>query len=178
MGSTPEELNTEIAGTREALATDMDALQDRVSPQAILDRRKAAAKSRVVGLKSRVMGDSSSGDEASDGTGAVSAAQDRVEGNPLAAGAIAFLAGVLVSAALPATSAEKKVTQQALDVAKEHGQPLAEEAKSAGQEIAGNLKDSASQAVQEVKDSAQDSVSRVKDEGQSSADAVRSNAQQ
>jgi hypothetical protein len=56
MGSTPEELNHEIAGTREALATDLDALQDRVSPQAILDRRKAAVRSQAQHLRSRVMG--------------------------------------------------------------------------------------------------------------------------
>ena len=47
MGQTTEELNAEIARTRESLASDLDALQDRVSPTAIVERRKAAAKGRI-----------------------------------------------------------------------------------------------------------------------------------
>ena len=37
MGQTTEELNTQIADTRESLASDLDALQDRVSPGAADD---------------------------------------------------------------------------------------------------------------------------------------------
>jgi Protein of unknown function (DUF3618) len=174
MGSTPEELNTEIADTRQALSTDLDALQDRVSPQAIMDRRKAAARSRMADLKSRVMGAAeSSGVTGQDGGGAVSGAQHRVEGNPLTAGAIAFLAGVLVSAALPATEVESRATKKAMDAAEEQG--LTDTVKSVGRDLGSDLQESAGQAVQGVKDSAQDSAQRVKDEGQASADAVRSN---
>jgi hypothetical protein len=172
-------LNTEIAGTRQALATDMDALQDRVSPQAIMDRRREAARSRMADLRSRVMGSPKTADGTGDDSdGAMSAAHQQVEGNPITAGAIAFLAGVLVSAALPATRAESQVTKKALDTAKDHGEPVAETVKSVGREIGSDLKESAGQAVHDVKDSAQESAQRVKDEGQTSADAVRSNAQQ
>ena len=45
MGQSTEELSTQIAGTRESLASDLDALQDRVSPSAIVERRKEAARS-------------------------------------------------------------------------------------------------------------------------------------
>ena len=169
MGSTPEELNTEIAGTRESLATDLDALQDRVSPQAVLDRRKAAVRSRAQGLRSRVMGsdDSSSGGLSSAGSSAVDTAQHKVEGSPLAAGMVAFFAGVLVSAAIPATRTESRLSQKAVDTAKEHGQPAADAMKSAGQDMAEGLKDSAQQAVQEVKSSTQQSAQRVQEEGRS-----------
>ena len=174
MGSTPEELNTEIAGTREDLATNLDALQDRVSPQAVLDRRKAAVRSRAQGLRSRVMGsDDSSSGLTSAGGSAVDTAHQRVEGSPLTAGMVAFFAGVLVSAAIPATKTESRLSQQAVDTAKEHGQPAADAVKSAGQDVAEGLKDSAQQAVQEVKSSTQESAQRVKDEGRSSADEVR-----
>ncbi len=179
MGSTPEELNTEIAGTRESLATDLDALQDRVSPQAVLDRRKAAVRSRAQGLRSRVMGsdDSSSGGLSSAGSSAVDTAQHKVEGSPLAAGMVAFFAGVLVSAAIPATRTESRLSQKAVDTAKEHGQPAADAMKSAGQDMAEGLKDSAQQAVQEVKSSTQQSAQRVQEEGRSSAEEVRAQSQ-
>jgi len=177
MGSTPEELNTEIAGTRETLATDLDALQDRVSPQAVLDRRKAAVRSRAEGLRSRVMGSDSSGGLSSAGSGAVDTAQHRVEGSPLVAGTVAFFAGMLVSAAIPATRTESRLSQKAVDTAKEHGQPAADAMKSAGQDMAAELKGSAQQAVQEVKSSTQQSAQRVQQEGRSSAEEVRSQSQ-
>jgi hypothetical protein len=178
MGSTPEELNTEIAGTRESLATDLDALQDRVSPQAVLDRRKAAVRSRAEGLRSRVMGsDDSSGGLSSAGSSAVDTAQHKVEGSPLVAGMVAFFAGMLVSAAIPATRTESRLSQKAVDTAKEHGQPAADAMKSAGQDMAEGLKDSAQQAVQEVKTSTQQSAQRVQQEGRSSAEEVRAQSQ-
>lgn len=175
MGSTPEELNTEIAGTRQALATDLDALQDRVSPQAIVERRKAAVRSRAGDIRSRLMGSVDSSAPAA--AGAVDTAQSKVEGSPLAAGMIAFFAGMLVSAALPASQAESTMAQKAMDTAKEHGQPGADAAKSVGQGMAGPVKESASRALQEVKDSAQESAARVQNEGESSAETLRSQVQ-
>ena len=56
MGQSTEELNSDIAGTRQALSSDLDALQGRVSPSAIIERRKEATRSRLRGLKDRVMG--------------------------------------------------------------------------------------------------------------------------
>ena len=38
---------------------DLDALQDKVSPSAIIERRKAATRSRLAGVKDSVMGSSS-----------------------------------------------------------------------------------------------------------------------
>jgi hypothetical protein len=173
MGSTPEELNHEIAGTREALATDLDALQDRVSPQAILDRRKAAVRSQAQHLRSRVMGAApGSSDGSSDGGTAVAKAQRKVEGSPLAAGMTAFFVGMLASALFPASETESSLSQKAMDTAKEHGQPVAESVRSAGQEMAADLKQSGQRAVHEVAESTQDSAQRVMDEGRQSAHNV------
>jgi ElaB/YqjD/DUF883 family membrane-anchored ribosome-binding protein len=190
MGQTTEELNAEIAGTRESLASDLDALQDRVSPSAIVERRKAAAKGRMRQLRSRVMGTvqsttSSTGDTGgsmkdsaqSAVGGAVSTAEEKVEGSPLAAGLIAFGAGMLISALMPATETEARASQRLVDAAKEHGQPLLDEAKSMGQDVGAQLKDSAAQAAQEVKDTAQASAGRVQDEAKSSVQEVKSQAQ-
>jgi len=185
MGQTTEELNADIAGTREALASDLDALQDRVSPSAIVERRKAAAKGRMRQLRSRVMGTaqsttSSSGDTGGmkdSAQGAVSAVEEKFEGSPLAAGLIAFGAGMLISALMPTTETEARASQRLVDAAKEHGQPLLDEARSTGQDVGAQLKDSVAQAAQEVKDTAKESAGRIQDEAKSSVQEVKSQAQ-
>ena len=47
MGQSTEELSNEIEETRRSMTTNVDALQDRVSPSAIVERRKAAARGRM-----------------------------------------------------------------------------------------------------------------------------------
>jgi len=110
-------------------------------------------------------------------TGAVDTLQQKAEGNPLAAGLIAFGAGWLVSSLLPASQKEAQAASRLVDAAKEHGQPLVDEAKSVGQEIGQNLKEAATDAAAEVKASAQDSAQTVKAEGQSSAQTVKQEGQ-
>jgi ElaB/YqjD/DUF883 family membrane-anchored ribosome-binding protein len=179
MGQSTEELNSEIAGTRQALSSDLDALQDKVSPSAIIERRKAAARGRLSGIKDSVMGSSSAATSSVGDTahGAVRSAESSVQGSPLAAGLVAFGTGLLVAALVPASAAEAKAGQKLVDTAKEHGQPVVDQAKAAGQELAEGLKGPATDAVQEVKDTAQQSAGRVQDQGQSSVENVRSDHQ-
>ena len=54
MGQSTEELKAEIEQTRQSMTADVDALQDRVSPSAIVERRKQAARSRVLGMRDRL----------------------------------------------------------------------------------------------------------------------------
>lgn len=182
MGQSTEELSTQIAGTRESLAQDLDALQDRVSPAAIVERRKAAARDRVHAVRSRVMGSAqsardtagSSTSSTADGVrSAVGTAGDKVDGSPLAAGLVAFGAGLVLSALLPASEAEARAAQKVMD----QGQPLVDEARSVGQDVGQNLKESATESAQALKESAQESASRVQDEGRSSAETIRTEAQ-
>jgi Protein of unknown function (DUF3618) len=56
MGQSTEELTSQIEDTRQRMASDLDTLQDRVSPSAIVARRKQAAYGRVASVKDRVMG--------------------------------------------------------------------------------------------------------------------------
>jgi len=109
-------------------------------------------------------------------SGAVDTLGAKAQGNPLAAGLVAFGAGMLISALLPATEKETQVAQRAVDAAKEHGQPVLDEAKSVGQEIGQDLKESATQSAQQVAATAQDSAQTVKQEGQSSAQTVKDEA--
>jgi gas vesicle protein len=178
----PDAIERDIENTREDLSRNLDALADRVSPGKVVGRQVDSVKGRFSGAKDAVMGKAgdmsdasgsavgSVGDTASSAAGKVS---DQAQGNPLAAGLIAFGAGWLVSSLLPASQAETKLAAQAVDTAKEHGQPLIDHAKTVGQEVGDDLKDKAAQAASEVKDSAVESAQTVKDEGQSAADHVK-----
>ncbi|HET7734488.1 MAG TPA: DUF3618 domain-containing protein [Nocardioidaceae bacterium] len=183
--ATEERLMVEIAGTREDLSQDLDALADKVSPSRVMERKKAAARGRLRSLRDNVMGSADSARSSVTGTAsgaadavsgtaqsAVGTIERRTEGSPLAAGAIAFGAGWLLSALLPATEKEK----QAAGALMEQSQPLVDEAKSMGQDVAGNLKESASQAAQEFKETAQEAAEHVKAEGTHAADEVKQQA--
>lgn len=201
MGQSTEELSGDIAATRDRMASDIDALQDRVSPSAIVQRRKDAARSRVLGIKDKIMGTahdarsgassktssatSSVGDTVSGAAhgvadraqSAVGTAEEQIQGSPLAAGLIAFGAGVVIAGLIPASQKEARVASTVVDTVKEQGAPLLEEAKSVGQQMGQDLKSTAADAAAQVKDTAAESASHLKEEGQSSAQNVRSEAQ-
>jgi gas vesicle protein len=195
MGQVSEEqLTNDIEGTRQDLSRNLDALNDKVNPSRVIERRKEATRSRIVGMKDKVMGSAQSASSGGTGVGdkmsgakdsvagsaqgAVQAVEQRTEGNPLAAGVIAFGAGWLISSILPASQKEADAAARLVETAKEHGQPVVDEAKSMGQDIGQNLKEKAADAAEEVKSSAQSSAENVKQEGQSSAQTVKDDAQQ
>jgi len=97
----------------------------------------------------------------------------KVQGSPIAAGLIAFGAGLLVSSLLPAS----RVEQQAAEKVKDTAQPLVDDLTDTAKEVAGNLKEPAQQAMDEVKSTATDAAATVKDEASSAADDVKSQAQ-
>ena len=173
MGQSTEELRAEIEQTRQSMTSDVDALQDKVSPTAIVERRKQAARSRVLGVRDKVMGTAHSATLLGVRHGrlreglcrpvpstrsrapphdTVSGAQDKVQGSPLAAGLVAFGAGMIVSALIPASEKEAVAAGHVVDAAKEHGQPVVDQAKSVAQDVAQDVKETATQAAQEVKD--------------------------
>ena len=207
--SDPEVIRRQIEDTRRELSYDVDALNEKVNPARVVDRRVTAAKGRISNLKEKVMGsaqDTTSSaqgmasnaagsvqgaassavgtvqDAASTAVGAVQQAPDTVirqtQGNPLAAGLIAFGVGWLVSSLLPASEKEKQLAQQAESAVREHKDAILEPAKQAAQEIGEQLKPAAQEAVESVKSTAQDAAATVKDEGQSAVQDVQGQAQQ
>jgi len=100
-------------------------------------------------------------------------ARRQAQGNPLAAGLIAFGAGWLVSSLLPASRREQQLAEQARDKATELGQPLAEAAKQAATEVKDNLQEPARQAVESVKSTATEAGQTVAQEGRSAAQDVQ-----
>src|SRR6476660_8731150 len=196
--SDPDVIRRQIEDTRRELSYDVDALNEKVNPARVVDRRVTAAKGRLTSVKEKVMGsaqDTTSSahgvasnaadsvqDAASSAVGAVQQAPDAIvrqtQGNPLAAGLIAFGVGWLVSSLLPASTAEKQLAQQAETAVREHKDALLEPAKQAAQEIGEQLKPAAQDAVESVKATAQDAAATVKDEGQSAVQDVQGQAQQ
>jgi len=192
MGQSTEELTSQIEDTRGRMASDLDALQDKVSPSAIVQRRKEATRNRLSSVRDKVMGSAQSaggsvGDKVPSPAGVassvqggvqsgVSSAQDRVQGSPLAAGLVAFGAGLVIASLLPASKAEAEAAHRVVETAKDKGQPLVDDAKQAGQQLGQDLKDRATEAAQQVKESAADSAQQVKGEAQSSAESVKAEA--
>jgi hypothetical protein len=196
--SDPDVIRRQIEDTRRELSYDVDALNEKVNPARVVDRRVTAAKGRITSVKEKVMGSaqdttssahgmaSNAADSvqsaASTAVGAVQQAPDAVvrqtQGNPLAAGLIAFGVGWLVSSLLPASEKEKQLAQQAETAVREHKDAILEPAKQAAQEMGEQLKPAAQEAMESVKATAQDAASTVAEEGKSAAADVQGQAQQ
>jgi phage-related protein len=145
------------------------------SAHAAVGGAASSAQSTVSGAASSAQ--SAVSDAASTVSGAVSNAPQqirrRAEGNPLAAGLIAFGAGMLVSSLLPASQKE----QQAVEGIKENIEPMKQQVTEVAKEAAQNLQEPLQEAAQSVKATAQDAVQNVKDEGTSAAADVKQEAQ-
>jgi gas vesicle protein len=198
MGQDTEAVTTpaDIEATRANLSRDIDELTDKVSPGRVVERRKQAVRGRFDTVKDKIMGSASSakgsvsstgsnltgtasdaaGSVAQGASGALDTLESKAEGNPLAAGLVAFGAGMLISALIPVSDKEAQAANRVVETAKEHAGPVVEQAKSVGQEMGQDLKESAADAAQQVKSTAQDSVENVKQEGQSSAQNVKDDA--
>jgi hypothetical protein len=100
------------------------------------------------------------------------------EGNPMAAGLIAFGAGWLVSSLIPASRAEQQLAEQAKEQVREHGQPLAEHARHAAEQVRENLREPAQHAVESVRTTAGDAAGTVQDEARHAAHDVTDRAQE
>jgi hypothetical protein len=89
---------------------------------------------------------------------AVSTVREQAEGNPLAAGLVAFGIGWLISSLMPASEAETSVAQRAGEVAKEHGGPVLEQAKQTAQDVGHEFQEHAQEAAQQVRERTQDAT--------------------
>jgi hypothetical protein len=105
------------------------------------------------------------------------AAIQRTQGNPLAAGLVAFGLGWLFSSVAPATKVEERAAEQLADQAQQLKEPVTAHAKSLAQEVGDNLKGTAQEAAESVQTSAQLAAESVKSEAQSSTESVKGKAQ-
>ncbi|MEU9028180.1 DUF3618 domain-containing protein [Streptomyces sp. NPDC048383] len=201
MGATPDELRTDVEYRRAHLARNVDLLADRMTPSRIAQRKVDSMRDRVTGVKERVMGTaqdtargtSGSLHQAADsitetareaGSGAQDAIQQaparikrQTQGSPLAAGLMAFGAGMLAAALLPTTEAEEHAGQRLREHSDELLEPVKQTALDAAHEVRDELKEPVAQAVESVKGTAQDAVSTTTDHaqqaGRETADGLR-----
>lgn len=189
MSENPDVIRADIEATRARLGTNVDAVAEKVTPSNIVhrqtDRVKENVKDAVFGVKEKVMGaadgtaagmHSAAGSTGAHLGGAGSAIGDapaqvktKTQGNPLAAGLIAFGAGLLVSSLIPASQKER----EAADALKTAAEPLTTELTEAAKHVAEGLKEPAQAAMENVKATAADATEHVKAEGQGAVADVK-----
>jgi ElaB/YqjD/DUF883 family membrane-anchored ribosome-binding protein/uncharacterized protein YukE len=96
----------------------------------------------------------------------------KTQGNPLAAGLIAFGAGMLISSLIPASQKEREAAQQLKTAA----EPLATQVTDAAKDMVQDLKEPAQDAMENVKATATEGVQNVKAEGQDAVTDVKDRA--
>jgi hypothetical protein len=191
--SDPDEIRAEIEQTRAQLSEDVDRLGESAAPKNVARRQVDKAKEAAVSLKDSIT-DSVMGkaDDVGGGlpdpqaalsdraasvketlSGVPHSTRARTRGNPLAAGLIAFGAGLLISSLIPSSQKE----QEAVERLQEKAGPLKEQVSQAASGLAAGLKEPAQHAVESVKDTAAQAGDNVKAEGSAAADEVRQQVQ-
>ena len=199
MSENPDAIRADIEATRARLGTNVDAVADKVTPSNIVHRQTDKVKDAVFGVKEKIMGAadsatshvhsgagnagsamgdarSSIGSTMSDAGSAIADAPHqaavKTQGNPLAAGLIAFGAGLLVSSLIPPSQKER----EAAEALKTAAEPVTTQLTEAAKDMAEGLKEPAQEAMENVKATATDAVQTVKEEGQDSVADVRATA--
>ena len=98
----------------------------------------------------------------------------KTQGNPLAAGVIAFGLGMLVSSLIPSSERER----QAVSTLQENLEPVKEKAAEVARDMGESLRPAAQEAAESIKSTAQEGVEIVKQEGQAAAQDVKDQAQE
>ena len=187
--TSPEQIQREIEQTRADLSGNVDRLTEKVSPGRVVSRRVDKVKGGVSSVRDRVMGSAddnsglrgagdSLGSAAESAKDSVSAAPQMVrsgtQGNPLAAGLIAFGVGMLLASLAPASQVEQQVAESAEAKAKDLSEPL----KDVGQQLAQDLKEPVQDAVEQVRSTAVDAANETTEQAKSAAQDVKEPLQQ
>ena len=189
MTSDPNLLRTEIEHTRASLSDNVDELAYQANPVHMAQRQVSKAKAFGGRLLDRILGAAEDlkdsaveavhgtaegiSDKASDVGHGLSdlphTAKQQAQGNPLAAGAVAFGIGMLIASAFPASRKEQELAGDL----KEKARPLTEQVGAAAKEVVDTLAEPAKEAVESVKETATDAVQTVQAEASEAADEVK-----
>ncbi|MET8281191.1 DUF3618 domain-containing protein [Micromonospora sp. NPDC005174] len=189
MSSDPDRIRREIETTRNELSSDVDALADKVNPRRIAGDSVGQARGALTRAKEKMMGSSNhlgqeTGQRMSHAAGSVrdetrslgQQSRAQAQGNPLAAGLVAFGVGLLAASLVPPSGRERQLAGRARDMVSEHSSELRQQASQVGHQVQDNLREPAQQAAQSVRSSAQQGVSTVRDQGRSAAGQVQGQA--
>ncbi len=187
MGQATDQIRQDIHATRARMDQTLNHLEDRVSPRRITQRQGEQLRSRWSNAKEIVMGspDRPSTTDRAKGTvregtqqaaetvqAAPDAARRRTGGNPLAAGLVAFGAGLLAASLLPRTRAEEEVASELTH----RLEPLREEAAAVGKGLAEDVRDSAQQGMEQTRQAATEAAETVRSDAEEAAQHVRREA--
>lgn len=192
MGQSTAEVKRDIETTRDEMSDTIDAIADRTSPSRVMRRQRRRMFDGVRSAREWVMGSAeqavgSTGDAvqgARQGAGHVvddlrdvpdqarEAVRHQTRGNPLAAGVVAFGAGLLAAYLVPSSAPERRVARQV----REGAEPVLSELTDAGREVADDLRSSVGQAAHGVKDTASESAQQLAGEARDTAETVRDEA--
>ncbi|MDE3722219.1 DUF3618 domain-containing protein [Nocardiopsis sp. N85] len=170
MGETSDRIRQDIERTRAELTADTDRLVDRVDPRRAVERRTERVRRGARGLRDRIMGAAPSSQGAMSGirhgTGqmgeaarsAPRQAMEQTRGNPLAAGLIAFGAGLLAASVLSESEAERKAAHKAKDQASDLIEPARRAVTESVERVRDQATESAREAGEHLKESATDAA--------------------
>ncbi|MEU7903446.1 DUF3618 domain-containing protein [Actinoplanes sp. NPDC049118] len=194
MAEAPDRLRHDIEETRTSLTRDVDRLAEKTSPKRVAQRRWNSVKEKVMGTsehaaqhaasaadtmqgKASQLGDAAS-EKAHDVAGTVKhaprAVAQQTQGNPLAAGIIAFGVGMLAATLIPVTDAERRAGQQL----KDHSDDLTDRVKDVAAEMKDDLSGSVQHAVEQVKETTTDAARTTRDQAQTSAQDAKDHTRQ
>jgi ElaB/YqjD/DUF883 family membrane-anchored ribosome-binding protein len=174
-------VNRRVGRARQAMTNARDRVMGTTQESAMtvgeyassMSDKASSAADRAASKASSVAGDARQKVEEVPG-----AVRRGTEGNPIAAGLIAFGAGWLLATLAPATKQEQRLAGQATDLAREHGQELAQQAGQVADQVKENLREPAQQAVSSVRDTATDAAGTVADEAKGTATDVADRTRQ
>ncbi len=142
---------------RHAAGDTMSTVQDKASHASDVVSSKAHDAADTVGSKAH--------DAADAVRNTPQVVSRQAAGNPIAAGIIAFGAGMLAATLIPVSDAEKRAGQQL----KDNSGDLVDRVKDVAGEVGSDLKQNAAEAASQVRETAQDAVQTTKEQAQSSA---------
>ena len=179
MSESADEIRANLERTRRELGSDVDALADKVTPSKIAQRQTTKMKRALGSVSERVMGTAEdAGSAVADAThrahDAAHDAKEKVEGNPLAVGLIAFGVGMLASSLIPVSEKEKDLAA----TAKEEAQPLIDQVAESAKDVASHLEEPAQEAAETLRERATEAVGHVKEEASDAPSEVTDRTQE
>ena len=161
-----------VMGTSEQTRYAAHEQASKISDKASDLGDKASDKASQLGDKASELGDKAS-EKAHDAAGAVRSAPRAVvsqtQGNPLAAGIIAFGVGLLTASLVPVTEAERRAGAQL----KEHSGDLTDKVKDVASDLKDELGGTVQQAAGQIRETAKDAAQTTKETARSGASDVR-----
>lgn len=172
MATRTDELTTEIRTTRGRMDRTLDDIGDRAGPGRLTERLKGA----VSNTKDTVMG--TAGDARSSMADSAGGATDSVkrqsQGNPIAAGLVAFGAGLLAGSVMPESRTENKLAREVQSKAQG---PLREQVEQSARAVSDQVGERASEAKDHIAEEGRHAKDEVSSDVGDRADAVKGHAQ-